>query len=44
MAEKPPEIAVKILGLIEANASGWLGIAALVLIVSLVFVVAKLPT
>jgi hypothetical protein len=41
MAEKPPEIAVKIAGLVEANASGWLGIVALVLIVTLVVIVSR---
>jgi hypothetical protein len=41
MPEKTPEIAVKIVGLIEASASGWLGIAALVLIVMLVLTVTK---
>jgi hypothetical protein len=37
MVENTPEIAVKILGLLEATASGWLGIAALLVIVALVF-------
>jgi hypothetical protein len=41
VTEKPPEIAVKIVGLVEASASGWFGIGALVLIVTLVLTVTR---
>jgi hypothetical protein len=33
--EPPPEIAFKVLGLIEVSASGWPGIAAVALVVFL---------
>jgi hypothetical protein len=44
MTEKPPEVAVKIAGMIEASASGWFGVSALVLIVALVLAATRLMT